>query len=180
MYILRQNGSCKLKIMLCICLLFLKYRKVSRTFLENFKNSILSIFVPLTIIENIGFYPTLINFILFRQIAYQLIWVANSIGGLLMCFVWQRPTNSLFVAVTDYTKLFCFDSTRRSYCRSRRRRKIGGKGNIHWLRHCLQRDEFGQRWCRTLTFIGIMRAPWEHVYKTRATFLDQNWSDTRS
>ena len=35
-------------------------------------------FVPLTIIENICFYPTLINFILFRQMAYQLIWVANS------------------------------------------------------------------------------------------------------
>ena len=31
----------------------------------------------LTRIENICFYPTSINFILFRQMAYQLIWVAN-------------------------------------------------------------------------------------------------------
>ena len=59
--------------MLCICSLFLKYRKLSRIFLENFKNSILTIFVPLTIIENIGFCPHLINFILFCQMAYQLI-----------------------------------------------------------------------------------------------------------
>ena len=63
--------------MLCISSLFVKYRKLSRIFLENFKNSILTIFVPLTIIENIGSYPTLINFILFRQMAYQLICVAN-------------------------------------------------------------------------------------------------------
>ena len=42
--------------MLCICSLFLKYRKLSRIFLENFQNSILTIFVPLTIIENICFY----------------------------------------------------------------------------------------------------------------------------
>ena len=26
-------------------------------------------------------------------------------GGLLMCFVWKPPSNSLFVAVTDYTTL---------------------------------------------------------------------------
>ena len=64
--------------MVCICCLLLKYRQFSRIFLENFKNSILTIFVPLTIIENICFYPTLINFILFRQMAYQLIWVANT------------------------------------------------------------------------------------------------------
>ena len=70
-----------------------------------------------------------------------------------MCFVWQPPSNSLFVAVTDYTTLlFCFDSTRRSYCRSRQRRKVGGKGNIHWLRHRLQR-EFGHRLARPY---GIM------------------------
>ena len=58
--------------MLCICSLFLKYRKLSRIFLENFQKSILTISVPLTIIENICFYPTLINFILFRKMAYQL------------------------------------------------------------------------------------------------------------
>ena len=28
--------------------------------------------------------------------------------------------------------------------------------------------------CRTLIFIGIVRAPYDHAYKTRATFLDQN------
>ena len=50
-----RNGSCKLNRMLCICSLFLKYRKLSRIFLENFKNSILRIFVPLSIIENICF-----------------------------------------------------------------------------------------------------------------------------
>ena len=54
-----------------------RYRKLSRIFLENFKNSVLTVFVPLTIMENICFYPTFINFILFRQMAYQLIWVAN-------------------------------------------------------------------------------------------------------
>ena len=43
--------------MLCICSLFLKYRKLSRIFLENLNNSILTVFVPLT--------------------TYQLIWVAN-------------------------------------------------------------------------------------------------------
>ena len=68
-----RNGSCNMKIMLCICSLFLKYRKLCRIFLENFKNSTLKIFVPLTVIENICFYPTLVNFILFRQMAYQLI-----------------------------------------------------------------------------------------------------------
>ena len=65
--------------MLCICSLFHKCRKLSRIFLENFKNSILTVFVPLTTIENICFYSTLINFILFRQMSYQLIWVANKI-----------------------------------------------------------------------------------------------------
>ena len=71
-----RNGSSKLNIC-CICLLFLKYRKLSRIFLENLKNTILTIFVPLSIIENICFYPTLINLILFHQMAYQLIWDAN-------------------------------------------------------------------------------------------------------
>ena len=28
--------------------------------------------------------------------------------------------------------------------------------------------------CRTLTFIGIVRAPYNHVYKTRAMFLNEN------
>ena len=51
-----------------------------------------------------------------------------SIGGLLMCFVWQPQSNSLFVAVTDYTTLFCFDSTRHRYCRSLRRRKVSCRG----------------------------------------------------
>ena len=32
----------------------------------------------------------------------------------------------------------------------------------------------------TLTFIGIVRAPWDNVYKTKATFLGQNLSGTRS
>ena len=64
--------------MFCICSLFLKNRKLSRIFLENFKKFFLTIFVPLSIIENICFYPTLNNFILFRQMAYQLIWVANT------------------------------------------------------------------------------------------------------
>ena len=51
------------------------------------------------------------------------------IGGLLMCFVWQPPSNSLFVAVTDYTTLlFCFDSTRHSYWRFIRQWKVGGRG----------------------------------------------------
>ena len=67
----------------------------------------------------------------------------------LMCFVWQPPSNSLFVAITDYTKLlFCFECTRRSYCTFRWRRKVGGNGNIYWLRHCLKRDEFGHRWSK--------------------------------
>ena len=65
--------------MVGICSFFLKCRKSSRIFLENFKNSILTIFVPLNIIENIWFYTTLINFTLFRQMAYQLSWVANSL-----------------------------------------------------------------------------------------------------
>ena len=73
--------------MLCICSLFLKNCKLSTTSLDNFKNSILTIFVPLTIIENICFYPTLINFILFRQMAYQLIWVVNSMDKLISCVV---------------------------------------------------------------------------------------------
>ena len=37
--------------MRCLCSLFLKYRKLHRIFLENYKTSILTIFVPLTIIE---------------------------------------------------------------------------------------------------------------------------------
>ena len=50
-------------------------------------------------------------------------------GGLLTCFVWQPPSNSLFVAVTDYrTLLFCFDSTRHSFYVTLRRRAVGGKG----------------------------------------------------
>ena len=32
--------------------------------------------------------------------------------------------------------------------------------------------------CRMLTFIGIMRAPYDLVYKTRAMFLDENWTGT--
>ena len=39
--------------MLCSCSLFLKYRKLSRIFLENLKNSILTVFVPLTTIKKI-------------------------------------------------------------------------------------------------------------------------------
>ena len=86
--------------MLYICSLFLKYRKLSRIFLENFKNSVLTIFVPLFIIENIGFYPTVINFILFRQMAYQLIWVAN----------WDHsgsPCNMKFKQTLSAWKVMC-------------------------------------------------------------------------
>ena len=43
-----RNDSCKLSRMLCICSLFHKYRKLFRIFLENFNNSILTIFVPLS------------------------------------------------------------------------------------------------------------------------------------
>ena len=43
-------------------------------------------------------------------------------------FVCQPPSNSLFVAVTDYrTLLFCFDSTRHSYCTTLRRLNVGGR-----------------------------------------------------
>ena len=50
-------------------------------------------------------------------------------SGMLMYFVWQPPSNSLFVAVTDYTTLlFCFDSTRYNYYRYLRRRKVSGRG----------------------------------------------------
>ena len=39
------------------------------------------------------------------------------------------PSNSLFVAVTDYRiLLFCFDFTRHSYYGSLRGRKVGGRG----------------------------------------------------
>ena len=49
--------------------------------------------------------------------------------SLLMCFVWQPPSNSLFVAVTDYrTLLFCFDSTRHRFYGTFRRLKVGGRG----------------------------------------------------
>ena len=50
-------------------------------------------------------------------------------GGFLMCFVRQPPSNSLSLAVTDYTTLlFCFDSTCHSYYGTLRRRKVGGRG----------------------------------------------------
>ena len=81
--------------MLCICSLFLKYRKLSRIFLENFKNLILTIFVPVTVIENICFYPILINFILFHQMAYQLIWVANTGALTVVLSLWQRDHNHM-------------------------------------------------------------------------------------
>ena len=63
---------------------------------------------------------------------YAAAWLGSalySIGGLLVCFVTQPPSNNLFVAVADYTTLlFCFDSTRHSYYRFHRRRKVGGRG----------------------------------------------------
>ena len=69
------------------------------------------------------------------------------------------------------TVLFCFDYTRRSYCGSWRRRKIGGKGNIHWLRHRLQRDEFGHRGPNIIRIQKSKRLRWTghvaHMEKSR-------------
>ena len=54
-------------------------------------------------------------------------------GGLLMCFIWKPPSNSLFVTITDNTTLlFCFDSTRYSYSGTLRRRRLV-VGEYAWI-----------------------------------------------